>query len=73
MAFPPLQQGILNENLERGTWEFEMADGRGYNATINLEAMEQLCYGVVRYLQLRDESGRVTMVMARRSLSTSGG
>ena len=59
MAYSPLQQGILNENLQRGTWQFEMPDARGWNATINLEAMEQLCYGVVRYLQLRDESGRV--------------
>ena len=58
-AYSPLQQDILNEHLQKGAWQFEMPDARGWNATINLEAMEQLCYGQIRYLELRDESGRV--------------
>ena len=56
---PEEQQAILNMRRWENVRRFYMQDHNGYQASFNLDAMEQDSWHYTRYLELRDRCGRV--------------
>ena len=50
----------MNEALRKNVCALNLKDPRsGYDASVNLETMEHICWGVVRAMKFTDRDGRV--------------
>ena len=60
VKYPSLQQDLLNEALRKNVSALILKDPRSkYDASVDLEIMEQICWGVVRAMKFTDRDGRV--------------
>ena len=62
VKYPSPQQVLLNEALHKNVTALSLEDPRSkYPANVNLETMEQECWGVVRPMMFTDLHGRVLL------------